>query len=669
MSGDNLPPLIVIGLTGPIGSGCTTLAKFFDDPDDSNRKNGNQFLRKLVSDNYVKKIKSDYKVNWAELNNKVQKKLEEYARIKERLKKLDETSIPERLEAKKEKTFKELGRILEQRESLKSFSFLKPYYPKDKSHYFRTLSMSDLILFRVLKSIEEGESSSSKKFDQEAKNVIKKIVEDIKSLDNVSDINSIADFYDKIRTGDNIEQLIRVFKKIHDNCKKLKVEMNKISDFSYTEQMQLFGNNIRKCGDPFKCNTDAKATARSMQLAEDMVNIIDLIYKAKEASFFIIDCLRNPYEVFYLRKKVSDFFLISIFAEKETRLLRVKNDQEKIKGELKDENFRKNFNSNDELDSGKLIKESIERAYKQNVTKSVQISDYAINNLQDCLDKESILHLKLLRMISLILSPGCCKPTMNEVYMNMAYAMSVKSNCVCRQVGAIIKGKDGYIVGAGWNDVPRGEISCGLRTIGDLPKSPIHRNITIQVGETYLKGRYEKDKKNDNYSLDQACFCFKDEMVTKEVSKKIVKSLENSKNDKLKEHGADIKNLVKNAGLHQLEYCMALHAEENAIVQSARIGGMGIKGATIYSTAQPCTLCAKKIKQSGIKKAIYTDPYPKSLSDIFMNEVELEQFEGVKPRSYMKLFMANHDQKEWQDLEVKNEVPGFDFLEDKYYYN
>ena len=107
----------------------------------------------------------------------------------------------------------------------------------------------------------------------------------------------------------------------------------------------------------------------------------------------------------------------------------------------------------------------------------------------------------------------------------------------------------------------------------------------------------------------------------------------------------------------RLEYCRALHAEENAILQNAILGGMGIKGGSIFSTTFPCELCAKKIYQSGIKKVIYTEPYPESISeDVFFkdgsNIVELLQFECVKSHSYYRLFKGNVDKKEFQFQET-----------------
>lgn len=42
------------------------------------------------------------------------------------------------------------------------------------------------------------------------------------------------------------------------------------------------------------------------------------------------------------------------------------------------------------------------------------------------------------------------------------------------------------------------------------------------------------------------------------------------------------------------EYCRALHAEQNAIMQAA-IMGVSISDATLYCTDSPCTLCAKML--------------------------------------------------------------------------
>ncbi|MCJ7856411.1 dCMP deaminase family protein [Lachnospiraceae bacterium NSJ-143] len=77
------------------------------------------------------------------------------------------------------------------------------------------------------------------------------------------------------------------------------------------------------------------------------------------------------------------------------------------------------------------------------------------------------------------------------------------------------------------------------------------------------------------------------------------------------------------------ELCRALHAEQNAIIQAAKIG-VSTEGATMYVTLQPCVICAKMAINAGIKKIVYKGNYPDELSLSMLNEanVELIKMEG-----------------------------------------
>ena len=61
------------------------------------------------------------------------------------------------------------------------------------------------------------------------------------------------------------------------------------------------------------------------------------------------------------------------------------------------------------------------------------------------------------------------------------------------------------------------------------------------------------------------------------------------------------------------ELCYAVHAEQNAIIQAAKLG-VSIEGATLYCTHQPCSLCAKIIVNSGISRLVYGEGYPDDFS-------------------------------------------------------
>ena len=59
----------------------------------------------------------------------------------------------------------------------------------------------------------------------------------------------------------------------------------------------------------------------------------------------------------------------------------------------------------------------------------------------------------------------------------------------------------------------------------------------------------------------------------------------------------------------RMETCYAVHAEQNAIVQAAKLG-VSIEGATLYCTHQPCSMCCKMIINSGITRVVYKEGYP-----------------------------------------------------------
>lgn len=76
------------------------------------------------------------------------------------------------------------------------------------------------------------------------------------------------------------------------------------------------------------------------------------------------------------------------------------------------------------------------------------------------------------------------------------------------------------------------------------------------------------------------------------------------------------------------EMCYATHAEQNAIIQAAKLG-VCIDGATLYCTHQPCVICAKMIINAGIKRIVYKYGYPDdfALRLLFEAKVELCKYD------------------------------------------
>jgi len=202
-------------------------------------------------------------------------------------------------------------------------------------------------------------------------------------------------------------------------------------------------------------------------------------------------------------------------------------------------------------------------------------------------------HLKKIvtKYIDLIENKTKYEPTEMETLMAMAYANSMRSSCSQRKVGALIIDEYGNVFSSGYNEVPVLERPC--------------RKI---YGECYRK--YLRKNIDEKIKLE-----LKDDVLTDKVSL-IVKN--NSK---------------------MLDYCRALHAEENAIVNMARLSvSANYSKATLYTTTYPCNLCANKIAQVGIKTIIYYEPYPQeeAKKTLAAHKVNQKPFEGVTFNSYFK---------------------------------
>lgn len=89
-------------------------------------------------------------------------------------------------------------------------------------------------------------------------------------------------------------------------------------------------------------------------------------------------------------------------------------------------------------------------------------------------------------------------------------------------------------------------------------------------------------------------------------------------------------NLGIASGTRQ-EMCYAVHAEQNAIVQAAKLG-LSLEGATIYCTHQPCSICTRLIINSGIKRVVYDQGYPDEFSLQLLNSagVKIVKFKDLE---------------------------------------
>ncbi len=334
---------------------------------------------------------------------------------------------------------------------------------------------------------------------------------------------------------------------------------------------------------------------------------------------YLIDQVKRPEEVRLLRAIYRNLFY----------LLGVTRINDRRKDELEAETIRPE-------EAHQLIE--IDRLETgdggQQLDKTLHLADYFVRNDATTVDEK---RNKLNRFLDLVHGDKSISPTDAEHGMYSAYAAGLRSACLSRQVGASISSATGEILATGCNDVPKPsgglysashsghDMRCvhmdGQQCFNDLHKRKLQNAIGDLVDAALKEATHGK-------------VSFSDEQRTKLL-------LEIYEQTRLKD---------------LIEFSRSVHAEMDAIVSLARIGGVGLQGATLYTTTYPCHNCARHIVASGIMKVFYIEPYEKSLArdlhkdaiafeveetkDQQPRRVEFLHYEGVAPRQFHHVFRA-----------------------------
>jgi len=75
-----------------------------------------------------------------------------------------------------------------------------------------------------------------------------------------------------------------------------------------------------------------------------------------------------------------------------------------------------------------------------------------------------------------------------------------------------------------------------------------------------------------------------------------------------------LRERMKVASGERHELCRGIHAEQNAIIQAA-YHGVSIRGASLFCTNLPCSICAKMIINAGIQSVVYLSGYADGMSE------------------------------------------------------
>ncbi|UYO43173.1 hypothetical protein KQX63_17535 [Rhodopseudomonas palustris] len=395
-------------------------------------------------------------------------------------------------------------------------------------------------------------------------------------------------------------QLIEAYEKSAQILRAIK-KTTSLSQF--ISMMQHAGDKIRLYGG----YREGTPHPNNMIVLPEAIRRILRAYRTAQARRrFVIDAFRNPFEVEYFKRRYAEFYLICLYRSPENRgqSLAMRMPRGEVEKIWEKESGRHPADGRSETDFPKNRENIAWWITGQDIPACAQKADVFISPRTG-----EPVHLKyqIARLLALIHKPGSLTPSRDEHAMQIAATARRMSGCLSRQVGAAVVNPLGYVLGIGWNDPPDGQIPCSLRSCEDL----------LEVSETDNRdySRYEKAERFRNHielkNGGATPFCFRSELALI-----------------LKERRA--------------EYTRALHAEENAFLQTAKMGGVSLVGSTLYTTASTCTLCAKKAYHLRIDRIVFIDQYDDMARDQTLlggqYDIKYEQFEGITGAAYCSLF-------------------------------
>lgn len=379
----------------------------------------------------------------------------------------------------------------------------------------------------------------------------------------------------------------------------------------------------------------------------DVVRLINILIKgykheaeSKNANCgIVIDSMRNSLEAVFLRERYSAFYLIAVNDSDNCELNLQESICKKMPKAAANENlltsvlYKVRGLSETEVKSSDHAKGKFSCPDIENVIAESEI--HISNTYREKQEKPSgnsyefaSMSEQWMKYASLILHPGLITPSAEERCMVVAHTAKLNSSCLSRQVGAVITNQYHSIRTIGWNEVPYGQLPCGLKELNqlgnprcegcdhifsDFERTP-HTHYRGQSFVEKVKGDFPNlsgDVQSDSLRGLPYSYCFK--------------TLHNRYEGE--------KNQV---------FTRSLHAEENAILQMAKYGGEPLMNGVIYVTASPCELCSKKLYQIGVRKIVYIDPYPgiarKQIIAAGFKRPQLKLFQGAYGSTYFKLY-------------------------------
>lgn len=458
--------LIIIGLTGRTGSGCSTTAKILETD--------------KFEDLDLKDVK---KYDYQNSNERKERIIYEYLKEKDRWQPFTVIEVS--------------GLILASALELGEHVFCEYIQNITDESKRKTINISEK------DSALNGIHQIKYMFDKCQKYPLTPETFDINKLD-ASKINEYFDFYvntlkEYKRRFQNIMDTHTCFETYDDKLKGKQQSQYHL----YTYLMQQFGNNIRCSGNPFDNNFDENKYRLFVKRIDNLIKIINKYNENhhKHSSRICIDAIRNPYEAMFLKDKYRSFYLMAINTDDNDRFSRLRN--------LNSEEL-KNLDTIEYAQKTKLPQEVF---YHQSIESCLEYAGIHIYNSNIKDGKYYSLVTQLVKYIALIIHPGLITPSHIERCMQLAYNTKFNSGCLSRQVGAVVTREDFSIQSVGWNDVPKGQIPCLLRDTTSYCQNKDHETYSqFEIENEDFSNSIHLINEHTKEKLYGRCmpFCFKD---------------------------------------------------------------------------------------------------------------------------------------------------------------
>jgi deoxycytidylate deaminase len=367
---------------------------------------------------------------------------------------------------------------------------------------------------------------------------------------------------------------------------------------------------------------------------------------------YILDSIRHPAEVEFLRRLYGDaFILIGIVCEGSKRQARI--------GKKYDDAGAKAAIPFMERDS------QADKAFGQQVSKAFHLADFFVDNTPDRNlpderpNPDWNINEHLSRLVRILMRVDITRPNTSETAMYHAFGAQLRSSCLSRQVGAALVDWEGHLLATGANEVPKAGGGVYAESDTDaFDDRCAHRCTSTFIG---CSNTLERNK----------------------IIRELIGCIDELENLGEARKAEIARTLCKTSLGRLLEFSRAIHAEMDALISAAR-KGISPVGTRMFVTTFPCHNCARHLVTAGVDEIQFLEPYPKSQAlALHRDAIQLEgtkwvvpssgepeakvwihPFSGVAPRMYNRAFFKDRDLKDDNTGEMKVGTPRWGSLFD-----